>query len=200
VSPRPDVSEERKSQILQAALSVFNRKGYTSARMEDIAREAGLSVGILYWYFKGKLEITLGLVKLFFEPDLLRLGEALSAPGTSRERILSLFLQSLEDEQEIGGVSLLNELHRLADREKRVRVLLLDYQTRYRAGLEAVIAQGVARGEMRPSLDPHDAAISFQIIFDGLLQNLPLLPKNTSLRGLLEQTFVMIFEGIQANS
>ena len=54
MSPRPDVSKERKQQILDAAEDVFTRKGLDNARMDDIAKRTGLSKGSLYWYFKSK--------------------------------------------------------------------------------------------------------------------------------------------------
>jgi len=59
--PRPDVSDKRIPQILNAALKVFNRKGIAAARMEDIAREAKLSIGGVYWYYKGKDEVVLAI-------------------------------------------------------------------------------------------------------------------------------------------
>lgn len=41
--PRPDVSEEQRTQIREAAIAVFARQGFDQARMDDIAQEAGLS-------------------------------------------------------------------------------------------------------------------------------------------------------------
>ena len=48
MSPRPDVSEERKQQILEAAIAVFARLGFRAARMDDVAEQAGLSKAALY--------------------------------------------------------------------------------------------------------------------------------------------------------
>lgn len=44
----------RKEQIINAAKSVFLEKGFSGATIEDIAKEAELSVGTLYIYFKNK--------------------------------------------------------------------------------------------------------------------------------------------------
>lgn len=41
---RPDVSDERRPQIIDAAVRVFTRTGYRKATMPDVAREAGLSI------------------------------------------------------------------------------------------------------------------------------------------------------------
>ena len=81
---RPDVSEVRKEQILQAAARVFVRKGLDAARMEDIAQEAGLSIGGVYWYFKGKEAVVQALLEEMFDADLRRLHGVLSADGLVR--------------------------------------------------------------------------------------------------------------------
>ena len=49
--------EQRRRQIMDAARKVFSIKGFTKTTMEDIAREAELSPGTLYLYFKNKDEL-----------------------------------------------------------------------------------------------------------------------------------------------
>lgn len=48
---------ERREQILDAACVVFGQKGYAGASMRDIAREVGVTEGLLYHYFSGKQEL-----------------------------------------------------------------------------------------------------------------------------------------------
>ncbi len=50
--------ERRRQQIIVAAKRVFSDKGFNRATMEDIAKEAELSPGTLYLYFKNKDEIS----------------------------------------------------------------------------------------------------------------------------------------------
>src|SRR5438309_1471106 len=47
-------SEERRQQIVEAALRVFARKGFTEATNRDIAQEAGVTPGLIYHYFTDK--------------------------------------------------------------------------------------------------------------------------------------------------
>lgn len=54
MSPRPNVSAERRAQIIRAALACFMRKGYNNTTMNDIVAESGLSKGAIYWYFESK--------------------------------------------------------------------------------------------------------------------------------------------------
>ena len=55
--------KSRLGSILEAAEKVFTRSGYNQARVEDIAEEAELAKGTLYYYFKSKDEIYLHLLK-----------------------------------------------------------------------------------------------------------------------------------------
>ena len=54
--------EERKSQIMEAAMKVFTQKGYSSARMDDIVDASGLSKGAIYHYYEGKKDVFLALI------------------------------------------------------------------------------------------------------------------------------------------
>ena len=67
MSPRPDVTGERKIQILNAAEGVFTKKGFDDARMDDIAEETGLSKGTLYNYFKSKDDLIIAILDRIFQ-------------------------------------------------------------------------------------------------------------------------------------
>ncbi len=53
----PRVVEDRREQILEAALRVFARKGFDKATNKDIAHEAGITAGLIYHYFKSKEDL-----------------------------------------------------------------------------------------------------------------------------------------------
>ncbi len=63
MSRTPKVAKERREQILDAALQVFAKKGFAKATNKDIAREAGITTGLIYHYFESKE----GLLKAIFE-------------------------------------------------------------------------------------------------------------------------------------
>jgi TetR/AcrR family transcriptional regulator, fatty acid metabolism regulator protein len=48
---------DRRTDLLEAAVRVFARKGYRAARVDDIAEEAGVAHGLLYHYFRSKNEV-----------------------------------------------------------------------------------------------------------------------------------------------
>lgn len=61
---RPAVGEDRRKQILEAALKVFAEKGFKGATNQAIAEEAGdISPGLIYWYFKNKEDMFFALLE-----------------------------------------------------------------------------------------------------------------------------------------
>src|SRR5258708_14186610 len=50
----PKVVEDRREQIIDAAMRVFAEKGFGKATNKDIAREAGITPGLIYYYFESK--------------------------------------------------------------------------------------------------------------------------------------------------
>jgi len=55
--------EERPAQITSAALTVFARKGYVRATMDEIANAAGITKGTIYLYFSSKKDLLLAVVR-----------------------------------------------------------------------------------------------------------------------------------------
>ena len=55
--------QARPAEILDAALKVFAQKGFAAARMDDIAKAAGVTKGTIYLYFENKEEVFKSLVR-----------------------------------------------------------------------------------------------------------------------------------------
>lgn len=64
--------ENRLQTIYEAASSLFINKGYMRTQMKDIAKEIGLSTGMLYVYFKGKKDILDFILKCTIDPDFIQ--------------------------------------------------------------------------------------------------------------------------------
>ncbi len=72
MSPRTDdqyqeIREESKAKILDAALRLFAKKGYDNASVSMIAKDAGVSKGLMYNYFESKEALLKGVVFQAFE-------------------------------------------------------------------------------------------------------------------------------------
>lgn len=59
----PKVVEDRREQILDAAMRAFSRKGFTRATNKDIAQEAGITAGLIYHYFDSKEAVLRAIIE-----------------------------------------------------------------------------------------------------------------------------------------
>lgn len=72
-------SDDRPKEICAAALEVFAESGFAAARVDDIARRAGISKGTLYLYFEDKADLFRAVVRSAVSPNLEAITEALSS-------------------------------------------------------------------------------------------------------------------------
>jgi len=70
--------DARPGDIVAAALSVFGEKGFASARIEEIAAEAGVSKGTLYLYFETKSDIFRAVVREAVSPNIETVAKAVA--------------------------------------------------------------------------------------------------------------------------
>jgi AcrR family transcriptional regulator len=170
MSPRPDVSEERKNQILDAATQVFMQKGFDKARMDDIVDETGLSKGTLYWYFKSKYDIIISILDRLFQHAFERIDsqQEVSKMGAS-EAIWQFSEEAIRDYQKmLSLMPVAYEFLALAFRNKVVQKALKRYFDHYMDVLVPIIQRGIDSGEFRP-VDATEAAIAAGAILEGTI-------------------------------
>jgi AcrR family transcriptional regulator len=169
MSPRPDVSDERKSQILNAAEDVFTQKGFEEARMDDIAEETGLSKGTLYLYFKSKDDLIIAILDRMFQREFRQL-ENLDQETTSATEAIWKITDLLT--KEILGllrlVPIVYQFLALAFRNKYVQKALKKYINRYLDILVPIIQRGIDSGEFR-QVDAREVAIAMGAMMEGTL-------------------------------
>jgi AcrR family transcriptional regulator len=153
--------EARPAEIVEAALEVFAEKGFSAARIDDVAARAGISKGTLYLYFASKEELFKAVVRQALLPNLARVEGLLRAhPGPSAARIELMIGQigALLQGTRIGVIPKLviaeagnfPELARFYHQEVITRGLRL---------LGGEIERGIASGEFRPLDAGHGARL-----------------------------------------
>ena len=168
MSPRPDVSEARKDQILDAASEVFAEKGFSETRMDDIVKESGLSKGTLYWYFKSKDEIILSIFERMFNREFQALEKLIAQEqGSATERLLFYTEHVSEDIRKmLRLMPLAYEFMSWAFRRKFVHDAFKLFINKYMDILVPLIQQGIDSGEFR-EVDPRSAAITIGAVIEG---------------------------------
>ena len=103
--------ERRRQQIIVAAKRVFSKKGFNKATMEDIAKEAELSPGTLYLYFKNKDELYASLSLRILQYLLIRLEHLNSDSVKSTDERLDMLKEAMYDAYEFDPMILINMFH-----------------------------------------------------------------------------------------
>lgn len=197
MSPRPDVSEERTQQIVEAAMAVFSRLGFDKARMDDIVQESGLSKGALYWYFKSKDEIIVAILDYLFGRELTDLQDLPNEEGSARERLFKFMERSLADlRRMLHSMPITYEFYALAFRNKAVQKAMKNYFRNYLAILEPLIQQGIEQGEFRP-VDVRQAALAIASIFEGTLLLWVYDPKLVQVEKQIEAGLRTLMAGLE---
>jgi len=198
MSPRPDVSAERKKQILDSAMIVFSRKGFHQARMDDIVKQSGLSKGTIYWYFSSKDVIITQILDNLFERELASLGELQNEEGSASDRLLKFMRISFNDLlQMLEHMPLIYEFYAFALREKSIRNALKKYFRSYVELLIPIIQQGIDSGEFR-TINAGETAIAASAIFEGTILLWVYDPETVDLDRSMETGFRLFLNGLKA--
>lgn len=141
---------ERRRVILDAALAVFAAHGFAGARLDDVARRAGVAKGTLYLHFADKDALFRGLIEDHLTPVLVDADALIAAfPGTTRD-LLGLLIELLTQRVLEAPVQALLRL--MIAEGPRFPELAAFYHrqvvTRGLALIRQIVERGLARGEI----------------------------------------------------
>jgi TetR/AcrR family acrAB operon transcriptional repressor len=163
---------ETRHQLLDAALQIFSQQGYQAARLQDIARAAGVTRGAIYHHFGSKAELFNTLMDEASAQESGAIEAAIAEGGSLVEimvRILRYSLSLMEKDRRLRQIFELSQFKvgddpDLAEgRRKRAEQIELLV-----ASTAAIMAQGIASGELRAGLDPNTAARAFIAYQNGV--------------------------------
>jgi AcrR family transcriptional regulator len=167
----------RREQIVRATIRCLAREGYTRLTMKKVAREAGVSQGILHYYFVDKRAILVATLEAVSRDLDRRVAAAQSRTGRHpRARLRALVRACLDvavrrPEVWVVFVEFWGEM--LHDR--RLRALNAEVYSRTRRLIGRLIGEGVRAGHFRP-VDPGRAAAVVLGLVDGLSLQLTFDP------------------------
>lgn len=81
--------QERKQQLVDAAMTLFTEHGYAATRISDICTEAGVAKGLFYWYFPTKVDLFSELVRTMRQRLRRAQADAVAPDASALERIVS---------------------------------------------------------------------------------------------------------------
>ena len=189
--------KERQSQIMEAAMKVFTKKGYSNARMDDIVEESGLSKGAIYHHYEGKKDIFLALIGHWetqtFPDFYSRNGKDRSASSTLRDfanEIIKVFKKrSYVFHAEV-------EFWSLSNQDEEVRKRSQDLYEKIINLFELVINKGMRNKEFM-QVDSRITAISILSVFQGINWFCIFNDKKIKAEIYIKQSIEMIISGLK---
>ncbi|CAB5092229.1 Transcriptional regulator, AcrR family [Olavius algarvensis associated proteobacterium Delta 3] len=164
--------ERRRQQIMVAAKRVFTEKGFSRATMEDIAREAELSPGTLYLYFKNKDELYASLSLRVLQYLLIRLEHVSEDTRAPSER-LELLSEALFDVYEFDPLTVINMFHlqsseTLNNLSEEFLAEIMDLSRKALSMIARIFKEGIDAGAF---IEAHPVAMAdiFWSMFSGIV-------------------------------
>jgi AcrR family transcriptional regulator len=164
-----ELSSEKATRIVEAMRSSVARRGIAGSTFEHVAREAGVSRGLLHYYFGTKEALLVEVVRRDAEHRIARLDEPLGK-ATSVDELLAILVADLEDsiQNEPGFWVLLFELFTAGRRTPDIQREVGELFNRTRAHVSDILRVKQEEGVVSPRFDL-DAVVGFLFaLADGI--------------------------------
>lgn len=169
-------SDQRRAQMMAAALEVISERGYADTRIADVAERAGISPALVIYYFKTKDQLLTEAIRQY-EDSWYAVGQRRMAElPTSAARIEEIVAMSClpeADPEPASSWQLWLDFWAQAARHPAVATVRRESDERWRDQIAALVVAGQAAGEFRDA-DPGSFAICLTALIDGLTVQIAL--------------------------
>jgi len=166
-------ADQRREQMLRAALEVIVEHGFPKTRIADVAERAGTSPALVIYYFKTKDQLLTEAIRLsedtWYEAGTRRVALLDSAAARLEELVaMSCLPEAEDDDPDAPSTSWLLwlDLWAQAARHPEVARVRQRFDERWRDTIASLVTQGQEAGEFGP-VDPADFAVTMSSLLDG---------------------------------
>ena len=169
-------ADQRREQMLRAALEVIDERGYPETRIADVAERAGTSPALVIYYFKTKNQLLTEAMRFsedrWYETGTSRLAAIGTAAGRLEELVAMTCLPEADTEPNESWLVWL-DLWAQAGRHPEVGSVRQKFDERWRETISSLVLEGQEAGEFGP-VDPADFAVSLSAMLDGFAVQIAL--------------------------
>jgi AcrR family transcriptional regulator len=163
-------ADQRREQMLRAALEVIADRGYADTRIADVAERIGISPALVIYYFKTKDQLLTETIRYSEDTwyaDGQRRLAALPTAAARIEEIVAMTCLPEEDPEPHVSWTLWLDFWALAARNAAVAGLREKADERWRDLISSQVRAGQEAGEFR-DVDPESFAILLSTLLDGM--------------------------------
>ena len=167
---RPAHRPSRRRQIIEAATKAFSRDGYVEARVEDIARAAGVAPTAIYYHFGSKEELAAESFRYALNQTIQVRSEGLDTISSALEKLRHIVRQFVQVPSPTpGGCPLMNTAVDADDGNPVLRKLAAEAVSDWKCRLTVIIEDGMRRREIRKSANSRRIANTVIAALEGAL-------------------------------
>ncbi len=173
---RDAAGEQRREQMLRAAMDVIVERGYADTRIADVAERTGTSPALVIYYFKTRDQLLTEAIRYsedtWYAEFLLRLETIPTAAGRLTELIGMNCLPGADPEPHSYWLLWL-DLWALSPRNPGVAAVREKSDERWREAIRSIVLAGQEAGEFSP-VDADDVTITLSALLDGFAVQIAL--------------------------
>ena len=165
---KPDVAAERKDQIVRATAECITQFGYHNFSMQDVARTAGVSKGIIHYYFLNKddlmmavLDRVAGDIERVLSTDM----DAIDDPVEKLRIFMAVSFRIVRNTKEYYQVNM--DFWTQINQKDEVRQVIARHYAKFRESCARVIQEGIGKGLFK-KVDPILYASYIISVVDGI--------------------------------
>jgi len=170
------IADQRRGQMLSAALDVISERGFADTRIADIAERIGISPALVIYYFKTKDQLLTEAIRHYEDTwyaEGKRRMDALPTAAQRLEEFVAMNLLPDSDPELPSNWQLWLDFWVQAARNSDVAVLRQKSDERWREVIVSLVRAGQAAGEFA-TIDPHPFSIFISAVLDGLTVQIAL--------------------------
>jgi AcrR family transcriptional regulator len=172
-----DAGEQRREQMLRAALDVIVERGYADTRIADVAERTGTSPALVIYYFKTRDQLLTEAIRYsedtWYAEYLRRMEEIPTAAGRLTELIGMNCLPGTDPEPRSFWLLWL-DLWALSPRNPGVATVRRKFDERWRETISSTVLFGQESGEFSAAVDAAEFAVTLSALLDGMAVQIAL--------------------------
>ena len=175
MSPKIINKQEKKQEILKAAMRVFAHNGVVNTKMTDIAVAAGIGKGTIYEYFRSKEDIFAEAYSHIFMDTENRISEVLESPIPPEEKLREFMKVTIEeflvkDGGEFAGIMMSFWSEGIRNNNERIMQIidLKKIYSEFRILIAGILDEGIKKRQFK-KMDTHLTASVIIGTMDGIL-------------------------------
>lgn len=164
---RNDLASERKNQIIKATIECITRYGYSNFSMQDVARVADVSKGIIHYYFLNKEDLMMAVLDNVSSDieTLLTSSETGQDVKIRLSNVVWMCANVVQNKREYYRINM--DFWTQIDQKEKVREEVARHYSKFRTAIANIIQQGISQGVFRKG-DPLQFASLIIAIIDGI--------------------------------